>query len=201
MAPSGLHCWLLLCHEGSFVRRVDSLGVVRGLSECGAWTPEREGFSICYSQALLLRGMWELISPTRDLSCVPCTVRWVLKHWAAGEAPLAKLGWHTRCQKSYILAYLGGLYVSDVATLDKPVNVPVPQFPSLVTLSLVPLRCPWMEWEQVCKSAKCRRKPAEGNVRKTGFSHVFSRHKAWGVLKIQVMQTVQCPVPISGRNL
>ena len=127
--------------------------------------------------------------------------RWVVKHWASREVPLAKLDWRTRCQKSYILAYPGGLYVSDVVTLDKPVSIPVPRFPSLVTLSLVPLRCPWMEWEWVCKSAKWRRKPAEGNVRKTGFSHVFSRHKAWGVLKIQVMQTVQCPVPISGRDL
>ena len=175
--------------------------VAHGLSGCGAWTPECEGFSSCRAQVSLLRGMWELISPNRDLSCVPCTVRWVVRPWASREVPLAKLDWCTRCQKSYILAYLGGLYVSGVATVDKPVSIPVPQFPWLVTLSLVPLHCPWMEWEQVYKSAKWRRKPAEDNVRKTGFSHVFSRHKAWGVLKIQVMQTVQCPVPISGRDL
>ena len=62
-------------------------------------------------------------SPLRPLQLS----RWVVKHWASREVPLAKLDGCTRCQKSYILAYVGGLYVSDVVTLDKPVSIPVPQ--------------------------------------------------------------------------
>ena len=31
--------------------------------------------------------MWDLSSPTRDWTCVPCIARWILNHWATREVP------------------------------------------------------------------------------------------------------------------
>ena len=31
--------------------------------------------------------MWDLRSPTRDQTCIPCTGRWILNHWTAGDVP------------------------------------------------------------------------------------------------------------------
>ena len=45
------------------------------------------GLSNCRAQAQLLLGMWELSSPTRDGTHVPCIDRWILNHWTTREAP------------------------------------------------------------------------------------------------------------------
>ena len=31
--------------------------------------------------------MWDLSSPTKDQTCVPCIGRWILNHWTASEVP------------------------------------------------------------------------------------------------------------------
>ena len=31
-------------------------------------------------------GLWDLSSPTRDQTCVPCIGRWILNHWTTREA-------------------------------------------------------------------------------------------------------------------
>ena len=32
--------------------------------------------------------MWDLSSPTRTWTCIPCIGRWILNHWATREVPL-----------------------------------------------------------------------------------------------------------------
>ena len=32
-------------------------------------------------------GLWDLHSPTRDQTCVPCIGRWILNHWTIREVP------------------------------------------------------------------------------------------------------------------
>ena len=49
-----------------------SLAVACGLSGCGVW-------------AQLPRRMWDLSSPTRDWTCVPCVARQILNYWATRE--------------------------------------------------------------------------------------------------------------------
>jgi len=49
-----------------------SLVVAYRLSSCGAW-------------AYLPCGMWELSSPTRDWTHIPCIARQILNHWATRE--------------------------------------------------------------------------------------------------------------------
>ena len=56
-----------LCHVGSLVE-------VHELSSCG--------------MGLVARGMWDLSSPTRDQTHVPCIGRWILYHWTTREIPL-----------------------------------------------------------------------------------------------------------------
>ena len=42
----------------------------------------REGrLGCCGTRACLLCGMWDLSSPARSRTCVPCTERWILNHW------------------------------------------------------------------------------------------------------------------------
>ena len=35
----------------------------------------------------MLRGIWNLSSPTKDWNQVPCIVRWILNHWTTREVP------------------------------------------------------------------------------------------------------------------
>ena len=43
--------------------------------------------SSCGTQAQLPCGMWDLSSPTRDRTCVPCLGRQILYHWTTREVP------------------------------------------------------------------------------------------------------------------
>ena len=55
-------------------RHMDSLAVAHG-------------FGSCSSQASLLRGTWDLRSPTRDQTHAPCVARQILNHWTTREIP------------------------------------------------------------------------------------------------------------------
>ena len=60
--------------------RAGSVVVARGLSSCAAWALECVG--------LVARGMWDLSSPTRDPTRVPCIGRRILKHCTTREVPI-----------------------------------------------------------------------------------------------------------------
>ena len=112
-AVSGLSCarrifhcsvWALCCgacrllsscgtwapeHTGSAV-------VALGLSSCGTWAPEHVGsllvarrLSSCIVRAQLPRGVWDLSTPTRDQTHIPCIGRWILNHWTTREVPIS----------------------------------------------------------------------------------------------------------------
>ena len=68
-----LHCVL----EDVSLCCVDSLAVAHRLSSCG-------------TQALLLHGMWDLSSQTRDQTCIPCIARQILNHRPTREVPCVK---------------------------------------------------------------------------------------------------------------
>ena len=69
--------WVLVAARGLFI-------VARGLSNCGAWAPERRGSVVA---ACWAHGMWDLSSPTRDRTHVPCIGRRILNHWTNREIP------------------------------------------------------------------------------------------------------------------
>ena len=52
-----------------------------GLSSWGTW-------------ASLLRGMWNLSSPNKDWTWVPCIGRQILNHWTTRGIPIALLWWN-----------------------------------------------------------------------------------------------------------
>ena len=64
---------LKLRHAGSFIV------MCRLFSNCGAWT------QWCGMRASLPHSMWDLSSPTRGWTCVPCIGRQILNHWTARE--------------------------------------------------------------------------------------------------------------------
>ena len=74
------------------------------LSSCGAQAPEHVGSVFCDRWALSLRHgssvnearglaprLWDLSSPTRDRTHVPCIGRRILNHWTTREVPLIRL--------------------------------------------------------------------------------------------------------------
>ena len=44
-------------------------------------------FSSCHSQAYLVCGVWDLSSPTRDQTLVPCIANQILNHWTTRKVP------------------------------------------------------------------------------------------------------------------
>ena len=66
-----------MCSVGSF------------LSICDIWVPEHR-LSSYGILAYLLCGTWDLSSPTRDQTHVPCIGRQILNHWTTSEVPLGK---------------------------------------------------------------------------------------------------------------
>ena len=53
-----------------------------GFSSYGTWAH----FS-CGAWALLLQGMWDLNSMTRERTHIPCIGRWILNHWTTRKVP------------------------------------------------------------------------------------------------------------------
>ena len=64
-------CWVLVAAHEIFIA---SYRVFHGLSSCGAWAQQ-------------LSGMWDLSSPTRDQTHVPCIARWIPNHRTTREVP------------------------------------------------------------------------------------------------------------------
>jgi len=44
--------------------------------------------------------MWDLVSPTKDGTLVPCVGRWILNHWISKEVP--SLLFHVEKAKSFL---------------------------------------------------------------------------------------------------
>ena len=66
-------CGIFAAARGVFsLQRRDSLALVRGLSSCSTW-------------AELVHSMWDLSSPTRDQTCVPCIAKQIFNHWTTRE--------------------------------------------------------------------------------------------------------------------
>ena len=57
----------------------------QGLS-CGTRALEHAGFHSCHVQASLLHGMWDLSSPSRDQTRIPCFGRQILNQWATRDS-------------------------------------------------------------------------------------------------------------------
>ena len=82
LAVSGLSCG-----EQAFVTAHGPL------SSCRAWAPERAGSVVAVHglqnpRAQLPRSKWDLSSPTRARTRIPCIGRQILNHWIAREVPL-----------------------------------------------------------------------------------------------------------------
>ena len=91
------HAGSSLWHTGSFVVACRLFVATRGLlSSCGVWASLQLwragsracGLSSCGAWSQLPRGMWDLSSPTRDRTHVPCIGRWILNHWTTREVPI-----------------------------------------------------------------------------------------------------------------
>ena len=65
-----IRSWLQ--HAGSFI-------VTRGLQSAQ--------LSSCCTRVYLPQSMWDLSSPTRDQTCIPCIGRQRLNHWTARKVP------------------------------------------------------------------------------------------------------------------
>ena len=76
------------------------VAVLGPLSSCGTQAPGHMGSVVGDTWALSLRlmssvvvahglscGMWDLSSPTRDRTCVPCIGRRILYQWTTREVP------------------------------------------------------------------------------------------------------------------
>ena len=81
------HCGGFSCCRARALGSWASVVVARGLSSCGSWALEHR-LSSCGAGAQLPHGMWDLSSPTRDQTRVPCIGRWILNHWTTREVPL-----------------------------------------------------------------------------------------------------------------
>ena len=78
--------------------------VACGIFCWGVWAPESVGSVVCGHTASLVealrlsscgghvqlpRSRWDLNSPTRDRTHVPCVGRWILYHWTTREVPIS----------------------------------------------------------------------------------------------------------------
>ena len=68
------------CDAGSRARGLCSLQHAGSLVEAYE-------FSSCGTWGQLPRSMWDLSSPTRDRTCIPCIGRWIPDHWTTREFP------------------------------------------------------------------------------------------------------------------
>ena len=75
-----------------------------GLS-CGFSSWGHTDLFSCGPWAYLLHTVWELSSPSRDQTCVPCSGRQILNHWTTGEVLVVF------CRK--LLSFRGGLLHSN----------------------------------------------------------------------------------------
>ena len=78
--------WCLPSHGARVPEHVGSVYAAHRLSSCGV-------------QAQLPRGMWDLRSPVRDWTSIPCIGRQILNHWTTREVPdfLKKINMNQFC--------------------------------------------------------------------------------------------------------
>ena len=76
LAGSGLSCsmWAFCCGVQATLVAACRLQSVCRLSSCRTW-------------AEMPHGMWDISSPTRDQTHVPCIGRWMLNYWTIREVP------------------------------------------------------------------------------------------------------------------
>ena len=71
------------------------IAAASGFPVCSLQAPEHTGLGVavcgplsrCGAQAQLPCSLWDLSSPTRDRTCVPCIGRWILNLWTTREVP------------------------------------------------------------------------------------------------------------------
>ena len=76
-------CGLFTASHGIFC------GGTQTPSSCGTWASVVVGhrLSSCGAHPFLLRGTWDVSSPTRDQIRVPGTAKRILNHWITSEVP------------------------------------------------------------------------------------------------------------------
>ena len=85
--------WDLCCGaQPLWLRCMQSLFVACSLPSCGAGL-QSTWASVVAVYRLRCFMAWDLSSPTRDLTCIPCIARWILNYWTTREIPhLINLG-------------------------------------------------------------------------------------------------------------
>ena len=159
----------------------DSLVWHMGLSNCGAW-------------AWWPPGMWDLSTPTRDRTQVPCVGMWILNHWATRKSLEFFIFKHisicvsiaTRGQKGRTIVLQGPCYLSKFL-LDVG-GKHAPQCPKGVKS----FGCPWHVFVQMRKQCVSpRQRQPRVHVLKlgkwvTGWVHLSfapSRDIPWGYIR------------------
>ena len=107
-----LHCGTLaslqLWHTGSRACRLSSCGMQHSLVvACGLQS----------AQAQLPCGMWDLSSPTRDQTRVPCIGRQILNYWTTREVPRLFI-FKIRLFIFLLLSFKSSLYILDNSPLS-----------------------------------------------------------------------------------
>ena len=75
----------------------------RLLSSCGTRAAKHTG-SVAVVWPQLPRGMWDLSSPTRDPTGVPCIGRRILNRWTTREVPLFQISFCFSIVNVYVSA-------------------------------------------------------------------------------------------------
>ena len=65
--------------------------------------------------SLVAEGIWDLSSPTRDQTCIPCIGRQILNHWTTREVPSMRT---FKKLSSNILSFLAWVYAYVKIHLD-----------------------------------------------------------------------------------
>ena len=92
----------LCVHFILFLKIFDCVGLCWGAS-CGV------------QASLVAEGIWDLSSPTRDQTCIPCIGRQILNHWTTREVPSMRT---FKKLSSNILSFLAWVYAYVKIHLD-----------------------------------------------------------------------------------
>ena len=108
LSSCGTRASLQLWHAGFFLYLWHAGSRAHGLCSCGVQAPECMGSVVCGRWALSLRrvssvvvaqglncptAMWDLSSPSRDQTCIPCIGRQILYHWTTRVVPVLDSFW------------------------------------------------------------------------------------------------------------
>ena len=89
LAASGLSCSTGDLCWGMWNHFVKVYSLLRFLSSCGVWVLSLSLRSVVVARGLSCPacGMWDLSSPTRARTCIPCVGRRILYLWTTREVP------------------------------------------------------------------------------------------------------------------